>query len=82
MKKGLFPFSHIMRIEILSNFSVQTRLGSAEGMSLTEFTYQVFQSYDWLHLYKTYNCSIQVTHDPVIFHVIIVAMMNPILSYP
>ena len=40
--------------------SVQTRLKSPEGMSLTEFSYQVFQSYDWYHLYKKYDCNIQV----------------------
>ena len=42
------------------HFSVQDRLESLEGMSLTEFTYQIFQSYDWLHLYKTQKCNIQV----------------------
>ncbi len=41
--------------------SVQSRLKSAEGMSLTEFTYQVFQSYDWLHLYKQHGCLVQVS---------------------
>ena len=47
---------------LLLNFfcSVQSRLKSPEGMSLTEFTYQIFQAYDWFHLNKNYNCKIQV----------------------
>ena len=49
----------LMNVWTLS--SVQTRLSSPEGMSLTEFTYQIFQSYDWLYLFKKYNCSIQVS---------------------
>lgn len=40
--------------------SVRTRLESEEGLSLTEFTYQVFQACDWLHLYEKYNCTVQV----------------------
>ena len=40
--------------------SVEDRLKSSEGMSLTEFLYQCFQAYDWLHLYNTQKCLIQV----------------------
>lgn len=29
-------------------------------MSFTEFTYQIFQAYDWLHLLKAYNCKFQL----------------------
>ncbi|WP_010136130.1 tyrosine--tRNA ligase [Ochrovirga pacifica] len=32
----------------------------AEGMSFTEFTYQLFQGYDFLHLYKAKNCKLQM----------------------
>ena len=42
------------------SFSVKTRLNSPEGMSFTEFCYQLFQSYDWLYLYDKYKCAIQV----------------------
>lgn len=45
---------------MLSRASVQSRLKSDSGMSFTEFTYQIFQAYDWLHLFKTYNCKFQV----------------------
>ena len=29
-------------------------------MSFTEFTYQIFQAYDWLHLLKNYDCQFQM----------------------
>lgn len=45
---------------MLSRHSVQSRLKSAEGMSLTEFTYQVFQAYDFYHLNQVYGCRIQL----------------------
>ncbi|CAH1180052.1 unnamed protein product [Phaedon cochleariae] len=45
---------------LLSRTSVQTRLNSAAGMSFTEFSYQLFQAYDWLHLFKNYSCSFQI----------------------
>ncbi|XP_055389544.1 tyrosine--tRNA ligase, mitochondrial [Condylostylus longicornis] len=51
---------HFRMGSMLSRSSVQTRLASSEGMSFTEFTYQIFQAYDWLHLYKTYNCRFQL----------------------
>lgn len=32
--------------------SVKTRLNSEDGMSYTEFTYQLLQGYDFVHLFK------------------------------
>ncbi|GGF64540.1 tyrosine--tRNA ligase [Wenyingzhuangia marina] len=32
----------------------------ADGMSFTEFTYQLFQGYDFLHLYQNKNCKLQM----------------------
>ncbi|CAH1794720.1 unnamed protein product, partial [Owenia fusiformis] len=46
--------------ELIHKSSVVNRLNSPEGMSFTEFTYQIFQAYDWLHLYREYNCNIQI----------------------
>ena len=43
-------------------FSVRSRLESDEGMNYTEFSYQLFQAYDWLHLSRQYNCRLQVCH--------------------
>ena len=37
-----------------------TRIESDEGMSFTEFTYQTFQSYDWLRLCADYDCYVQL----------------------
>ena len=45
---------------MLGRTSVQSRLNSDSGMSFTEFTYQIFQAYDWLHLLKTYDCRFQI----------------------
>jgi tyrosyl-tRNA synthetase len=39
--------------------SVKNRLESG-GMSFTEFTYQLVQGYDFLHLYNHYNCKLQL----------------------
>ncbi|XP_038211850.1 tyrosine--tRNA ligase, mitochondrial [Zerene cesonia] len=40
--------------------SVQNRINSEVGMSFTEFSYQIFQAYDWLHLLKEYDCKFQI----------------------
>lgn len=45
---------------MLSRHSVRSRIESEEGMSFTEFTYQIFQAYDWLQLFKNYNCQFQM----------------------
>lgn len=51
---------HFRMGSMLSRSSVQSRLESDAGMSFTEFTYQIFQAYDWLHLHKAYNCNFQM----------------------
>lgn len=51
---------HFRMGAMLSRSSVQTRLESEAGMSFTEFTYQIFQAYDWLHLCRTYDCRFQM----------------------
>lgn len=40
--------------------SVRARLSSQQGISFTEFTYQLLQAYDFYHLYKHHGCSIQI----------------------
>ncbi|XP_050298302.1 tyrosine--tRNA ligase, mitochondrial [Anthonomus grandis grandis] len=45
---------------LLSRHSVQSRLKSPQGMSFTEFSYQLFQAYDWMYLFKHYNCTFQI----------------------
>ena len=47
---------------MIAKESVQQRLnGTArDGLSFTEFTYQLLQGYDFLHLYKNKNCKLQL----------------------
>lgn len=40
--------------------SVRARLESQQGLSFTEFTYQLLQAYDFYYLYKHHKCNIQV----------------------
>lgn len=53
---------HITVNYMMAKDSVKKRLGaeSKVGMSFTEFTYQLFQGYDFLHLYREKNCRIQM----------------------
>ncbi|GAB1609793.1 tyrosine--tRNA ligase, mitochondrial-like [Argonauta hians] len=46
--------------DMLAKHSVKSRLCSPEGMNFTEFTYQLFQSFDWWTLHSHYHCSIQI----------------------
>ena len=46
---------------MMAKDSVKKRLSaSGDGMSFTEFTYQLIQGYDFHHLFKTYNCLLQM----------------------
>ncbi|SRR5581483_10525933 len=45
---------------MLSKESVKSRLNSEEGISFTEFSYQLFQSYDFYHLYTQHNVVLQI----------------------
>ncbi len=53
---------HITVNYMMAKDSVKNRLSgeTSDGMSFTEFTYQLVQGYDFLHLYKNKNCSIQM----------------------
>ncbi len=53
---------HITVNYMMSKDSVKKRLSSeaAEGMSFTEFTYQLVQGYDFLHLYQNKSCTLQM----------------------
>ncbi|NNF85615.1 MAG: tyrosine--tRNA ligase, partial [Winogradskyella sp.] len=53
---------HITVNYMMSKDSVKNRISaeSTDGMSFTEFTYQLVQGYDFLHLYKASNCTIQM----------------------
>ncbi len=53
---------HITVNYMMAKDSVKKRLGSdsKHGMSFTEFTYQLVQGYDFLHLYREKNCKLQM----------------------
>ena len=53
---------HITVNYMMGKESVKKRISkdTTQGMSFTEFTYQLIQGYDFLHLYKEMNCSLQM----------------------
>ena len=53
---------HITVNYMMAKDSVKNRINSEskEGMSFTEFTYQLVQGYDFLHLYSHKNCLLQI----------------------
>jgi len=51
---------HFRLSEMLARESVKLRLESEEGISFTEFCYQLLQAYDFLHLFDQYQCRLQV----------------------
>ncbi|RME74152.1 MAG: tyrosine--tRNA ligase, partial [Planctomycetota bacterium] len=65
-KMGLIPFlrevgPRFTIAEMLTTESYKTRL--EKGLTFLEFTYQLFQAYDFLHLYRTYQCKLQMGGD-------------------
>ena len=44
---------------MLAKDSVKTRIDREEGLSFTEFSYMLLQSYDFLHLFETQGCKMQ-----------------------
>ena len=53
---------HITVNYMMAKESVKKRISkeTTQGMSFTEFTYQLIQGYDFLHLYKDMNCMLQM----------------------
>lgn len=53
---------HITVNYMMSKDSVKKRLSAEaqEGMSFTEFTYQLVQGYDFLHLFRELDCTLQM----------------------
>ena len=53
---------HVTVNYMMAKDSVKKRLSSeaAEGMSFTEFTYQLVQGYDFLHLFREKKCTLQM----------------------
>ena len=53
---------HLTVNYMVAKDSVKKRLSkdSKDGMSFTEFTYQIIQAYDFYHLFKNHSCLIQM----------------------
>ncbi|KAF0248226.1 MAG: tyrosyl-tRNA synthetase [bacterium] len=49
---------HFTINEMMSKDSVKNRM--EQGISYTEFSYMLLQGYDFLHLFKTYGCRLQI----------------------
>lgn len=53
---------HITVNYMMAKDSVKKRIEAdqSEGMSFTEFSYQLVQGYDFLHLFREFNCTLQM----------------------
>ncbi|QRV79224.1 tryptophanyl-tRNA synthetase [Ceratobasidium sp. AG-Ba] len=45
---------------MMTRDSVKSRLESSQGISFTEFTYQLLQAHDYFHLYNHHGCRLQI----------------------
>lgn len=46
--------------ELIKKDAIATRLSSDTGLSYTEFAYPLLQGYDYLQLFETKNCTVQI----------------------
>ncbi|MFZ9180402.1 MAG: tyrosine--tRNA ligase [Rickettsiales bacterium] len=51
---------HFSINRMLSFDSVKTRLDREQPLSFLEFNYMILQAYDFYHLHKKYNCTLQI----------------------
>ena len=50
---------HFRVNQMIKKDAIAARLESQEGISYTEFSYQLLQGMDYLHLYREYGCTLQ-----------------------
>jgi len=50
---------HFRVNQMIKKEAIARRLESQEGISYTEFSYQLLQAYDYLELYRSYGCILQ-----------------------
>jgi tyrosyl-tRNA synthetase len=50
---------HFRVNQMIKKDAIATRLESQEGISYTEFSYQLLQGYDYLHLHREFGCTLQ-----------------------
>ena len=53
-------YEELGAVAMLSKDSVKSRLQSENGISFTEFSYQLLQGYDFVHLWREHDVSVQV----------------------
>lgn len=46
--------------QVMSLTSVRDRMKNNDGISFSEFSYQIFQAYDWWNLFKEHKCRLQL----------------------
>jgi tyrosyl-tRNA synthetase len=51
---------HFTVNELMKKEAISKRLTSEVGLSYTEFAYPLIQGYDYLELYRTYGCDVQI----------------------
>ncbi|CAF1511166.1 unnamed protein product, partial [Didymodactylos carnosus] len=51
---------HFRMGPLLARKTIAKRIESAEGLSVNEFLYQLFQAYDWYYLFRNFNCRFQL----------------------
>jgi tyrosyl-tRNA synthetase len=51
---------HFRINQMLARDSVKSRLNVKDGLSFTEFSYQLMQGHDFLHLHQHENCHVQI----------------------
>jgi len=50
---------HFRVNQLIRKDAIANRLASQDGISYTEFSYQLLQAYDYLHLFRTHGCTVQ-----------------------
>lgn len=51
---------HFTVNSLIKKDAIATRLSSEQGISYTEFSYNLLQSYDFYHLHQTQKCTVQI----------------------
>ncbi|MBI5469821.1 tyrosine--tRNA ligase [Candidatus Kaiserbacteria bacterium] len=51
---------HFTVNSLIKKDAIHARMESDEGISYTEFSYPLLQAYDFWHLYKEYDCNVQI----------------------
>lgn len=51
---------HFTANALVKKDAIAARMDSADGITYTEFSYPLLQAYDYLHLYRTHGCNVQI----------------------